>query len=530
MIIPAPDLLRRVAAVDREGYAIAACLLVDSRGSTPQSAGAIMFVDELGRMYGTIGGGCIEADVRRRAIPMIERRQSAILKFRLDGDYGWDDGLICGGSIEVAVAPVASADVLEQIAEDVEKGRATRFKLDVCSDEAREQITLHIPPRPRLYIAGAGHIGQATARLAVALDFDVTVFDDRPDLLARFNPPLHTVCGPIAARLAEAPMNHHTFCLIVTRGHRHDAQALAAVLSRETEAETPYYIGMIGSRRKVAVTYEELESRGIPRARLESVCAPVGLPIGSQTVEEIAVSIAAQLVQNRAALYSDEGWRHANMVERVSLPASSDPTERSPIGVLLAAGQSRRMGRTKQILPVPGDAGGRCLVAAAFDAIARACSEMIVVVAHDAEAVIGALGAKDFHIAPAPQEADMFESILTGLREAVRIEAAAPVLLHLADHPRVGEKTLAALREAMRTNADRAIMPVFREQGGHPVLIPAPLVHLILDQESQLRSGGLREFWLANPERCMRLPVDDPSIVLDIDLPHDYRDLLQGAK
>jgi len=529
MSIPPPDLLRRVAAASREGYGAVACLIVGHRGSTPQSAGALMFVDELGRLSGTIGGGCIEADVRRRAMPMIERKQSAILKFRLDGDYGWDDGLICGGTIEVAVAPAPSPETLEEIAAAIEQRRATRLDLDVRGDGNHERITLRIPSRPRLYIAGAGHIGQATARLAVALDFDVTIFDDRPDLLARFTEPLRTVCGPIAQRLSQAAIDRSTYCLIVTRGHRHDAQALAAVLERAEPGDEPQYIGMIGSRRKVAVTYDELESRGIARERLNAICAPVGLPIGSQTVEEIAISIAAQLVQVRAQGHTKEGVRRRDLIERVAMATTNTPVGPALIGVLLAAGQSRRMGQTKQTLPLPDDPQQRTLAAAAFDAIAPQCSQMVVVVAHEAPAVRAALGGRSFAEVASTMGAEMFESILVGLRQATRIDPAAPVLLHLADHPRVNDATLAAILQASQSHPDRAIMPTFDGKGGHPVLIPASLVPAILDHGAAGESGGLRKFWAAHPQRCLRLPVDDASVLLDIDSPHDYRDRLQGA-
>ncbi len=462
-------------------------------------------------------------------MPMIASRQSAILKFRLDGDYGWDDGLICGGTIEVAVAPAPPAATLEAIASAIEQRQTTRLDLDLCSGGMHERITLHIPSRPRLYIAGAGHIGQATARLAIELDFDVTIFDDRPDLLARFAEPLRTVCGPIAQRLAEAEIDRQTYCLIVTRGHRHDAQALAAVLERIEPGQEPQYIGMIGSRRKVAVTYEELESRGIARERLDAVCAPVGLSIGSQTVAEIAISIAAQLVQVRAAAHVKEGVRRGDAIERVMMPAVEASANRAPIGILLAAGQSRRMGRTKQTLPLPDDPAGRSLAAAAFDAIAPVCRQTIVVVAHDAAMVLAALGERRFVAATSPQGAEMFESVLVGLREALRTDPSAPVLLHLADHPRVSKETLVAILNASRIHPDAAIMPTFDGKGGHPVLVPPSLVSAVIEYGLAKPSGGLREFWAANPQRCLRLAVDDSTVLFDIDTPHDYRNRVGGA-
>jgi len=523
-----PELLRRIAALAREGTAAALCLVADERGSTPQGAGAVMFIDDLGRIHGTIGGGCIEAEVRRLAMPLISARRSAMLRFRLDGDYGWDDGLICGGTIQVAVAPAPAPETLEQIASDIELNRPATLEIDVNSDAGRERISLHLPARVRLLIAGAGHIGQAVARLAAALDFDVAVLDDRADLLERLAPAVRIVCGPIARRLADTPMNPHTFCVIVTRGHRHDAQALAAVLDRRAEGEAPGYVGMIGSRRKVALTFEELEERGIPRDRLDSVRAPIGLPIGAETVEEIALSIAAQLVEARAALR--EGTTHGGrgLIRRRLLPPHAGHSAR-PIGLLLAAGAGRRMGCTKQTLPFPGDPKARALVAAAFDAIAPACCAMIVVLAHDADAVSQCLGQRACRTMRVPEGAAMCESIFAGLREATRIDPAAPILLHLADHPHVSASVLDEIVRAAPLRPDTAIIPTFEGHGGHPVLIPASLVPTILEDQAAWRSGGLRDFWAAHPDRCVRLPVSDASILVDVDTPADYQSLLQGV-
>lgn len=528
MSAPPPELLRRVAALARDGTASALCLIVDERGSTPQGAGAVMFIDDFGRVHGTIGGGCIEAEVRRLAMPLISSRRSAMLRFRLDGDYGWDDGLICGGTIQVAVAPAPAPEVLERIAADIELNRPATLEIDVNSDAGRERISLHLPARVRLLIAGAGHIGQAVARLAAALDFDVAVFDDRADLLERLAPPARCVCGPISRRLADTPMSPQTFCVIVTRGHRHDAQALAAVLDRPANAAPPGYVGMIGSRRKVALTFEELEERGIPRDRLESVCAPIGLPIGAETVEEIALSITAQLVAARAAQRSGRRPHGLALIERRILPCETKPAA-CPIGLLLAAGAGRRMGCTKQTLPLPGDSMGRTLVAAAFDAIAPACRAMIIVVSHDADAVSQCLRQRACRTIRVREGAAMCESVSAGLREATRIDPAAPVLLHLADHPHVSAAVLEEIVRAAPLRPDTALIPTFDGRGGHPVLIPASLIPAILEDQAAWRSGGLRQFWAAHPDRCVRLPVSDASILVDVDTPADYQGLLQGV-
>jgi xanthine dehydrogenase accessory factor len=511
MTEPLPNLLRSVAAAQRNGRTVAACLIVTARGSTPQPAGALMFLDDTGRLFGTIGGGCLEAEVRRRGMTLLSDRRSELFCFRLDSDYGWDDGLICGGTVELAVAPAPPPDCLEELALAVEQGRAARLELQVQTETVCERVALSIPPRAHLYIAGAGHIGCAVARHAIALDFEVTIFDDRPDLLARAPHSVRTRSGPIARQLAQAGIDQNTYCLIVTRGHRHDQQALAAILERQ---ESPRYIGMIGSRRKVKVTFDDLEARGIPRQRLAAVHAPVGLPIGAQSVEEIAISIAAQLVQVRAA--SDAPML---TVERCSLPP---PDTCQPVGILLAAGKGQRMGCTKQLLPLPSDPQNRALVAAAFDAVARSCGHMVVVVAHDADAVLGALAGRSFTAVHAPHGAEMSESLRAGLRAAATIDQCAPVLLHLADHPCVGQRTLDAIFSASQANPHLAIRPTHGGRGGHPVLIPPAVRDSIL--ESTLEEG-LRAWWRFHPATFTDLPVDDPSMLTDVDFPEDYLSL-----
>jgi xanthine dehydrogenase accessory factor len=292
---PLPDLLRRAAALQREGRRVIACLLVNARGSTPQSAGALMLVDDAAEILGTIGGGCVEAELRQRAFRMLGDNETGLLTFKLDHDYGWDDGLICGGTLTLAIAPPPDADELDKIIGAIEERRPTSFDLRFDTDEGPAVCTYHIPPRPRLYIAGAGHIAQATAFSALRLDFEVTMFDDRHDLLEKLAPAgARKVAGDIAENLTARPIDDQTFCVIVTRGHRHDAQALAAVVNRGAA-----YVGMIGSRRKVKLTFDELMERGVPADELEKVHAPIGLDIGAVSVEEIAIAIAAQLVQVR---------------------------------------------------------------------------------------------------------------------------------------------------------------------------------------------------------------------------------------
>lgn len=292
---PLGTLLRRALALSESGRDYRVCLVVRSRGSTPQSPGALMLVDDALNTFGTIGGGCVEAEVRRQAFELLTRRETALVKFKLDHDYGWDDGLICGGTLELAISlPPAAAQLADAIAR-VERRAPAELSFEVTAASGPATFTLSLPPRERLLIAGAGHVGQALARLAINLEFDVTLIDDRADLLERWTPPgAASVAGDIAHALRNADINPHTYCVIVTRGHKHDEQALHAVLSRGAR-----YVGMIGSRRKVKLIFDDLRALGVPDHELAKVFAPIGLGIGAITVEEIAISIAAQLVEVR---------------------------------------------------------------------------------------------------------------------------------------------------------------------------------------------------------------------------------------
>jgi xanthine dehydrogenase accessory factor len=309
------DLLARAAALKRDGRRVIACLLVKARGSTPQSAGALMLVDDAANTWGTVGGGCVEAEIRRQAMELLESNSSGLLRFKLDHDYGWDDGLICGGTIEMAVAPLPPPEVLDRVVDDIRHRRATSIDFTVQLETGDQRFTLDLPPRERLYVAGAGHVGQALARLALPLEFDVTLFDDREDLLRKFAPAgCASIAGDIAESLKSAPFDDRTFAVIVTRGHRHDEQALAASVNRGAA-----YVGMIGSRRKVKLIVDDLAALGVSAAELQKVHAPIGLGIGAVTVEEIAISIVAELIQVRRTA-------HASPVRCQGEPNSQAPS------------------------------------------------------------------------------------------------------------------------------------------------------------------------------------------------------------
>ena len=323
---------------------MAMTLLVETRGSTPQKAGAAMLVFPDGSQQGTLGGGCVEAEVKRRALALLLDGQPELLTFQLDSDYGWDDGLICGGRMRMLVDPLrAGAEVsyYEELARRIDLGRGcteavvleseadglpalSRFLFDregTCVTGPRGMAPslallaglrpLAQRPRPyvdegvsylphlargKLLVVGGGHVGQKVADLAADVHFDVTVVDDREEYVteARFPKAIRRIAGRIDEVLPALDVDEDTFCIIVTRGHNHDEEALFHLVRKPSR-----YLGMIGSRRKIKMIFDDLRREGIEESHLTRVHAPLGLEIGSQTVPEIAISIVAELIACR---------------------------------------------------------------------------------------------------------------------------------------------------------------------------------------------------------------------------------------
>ena len=342
------DIIPSLLVALEQGQTIAYCRLVETRGSTPQKAGATMLVFADGAQVGTLGGGCVEAEVKRRAIAQLADGKAIVSTFQLDSDYGWDDGLICGGRMQVLIQPVAGdavrayfqqlgwlidlgVGVTEAVVFDSEASGLSAPIIYLFDAEGRCVSALHgspdpatlpsvvleqlkplanrprpyagrgvaylpVLPRCRLVIVGGGHVGKAVADLAVDLDFDVWVVDDREEYVRedRFPRVQRRIHGHIESVLPSLEVTPDTFCLIVTRGHSHDERALYHLADRGAR-----YVGLIGSRRKLKLIFDDLRQEGISAEALRRVYAPVGLDIGSQTVPEIAVAICAELVSLR---------------------------------------------------------------------------------------------------------------------------------------------------------------------------------------------------------------------------------------
>jgi xanthine dehydrogenase accessory factor len=249
------QIYEEVLRLKRQGRTSAIATIVECKGSSPQKQGAKMLVRDDGSLLGTLGGGCLEADVRQAALMAMKDGQPVTLPFELTEREG---GLVCGGTVLVYIEPV----LLE----------------------------------PLLIILGAGHVGRALTKLARFTGFRVSVIDDREEYANRDNIPDATdlFVRDFEKAFDGTDVGKDVFIVVATRGHNHDLDAVRAAL--KTAAG---YVGLLGSRRKKALLFKALQEGGFDQKDIDRVIIPVGMDIGSTTPEEISVSIMAQIIERR---------------------------------------------------------------------------------------------------------------------------------------------------------------------------------------------------------------------------------------
>jgi xanthine dehydrogenase accessory factor len=333
-----------LAGAARNDEPVALGIISGVKGSSPQKVGAKALFYEDGRIKGTLGGGCLEAEIQQRAVKTLRTGKAESFELLLDHDFGWDDGLICGGKVFGLILPNAQKAGEKFWTELAERKRARSWgvtedfsikarrqsleaggqKLERAQRQKRSQSLVTsaatewlydetVTPPCVLWIAGAGHIAQAVAPLAVRLDFAVTIFDDRPALANhQYFPQEVSLQAEVWEKLLKMPLpNAPSFALIVTRGHRHDALVL-----RDWIHKPFLFLGMIGSSRKSRTIFEHFTEEKIATPEeLKRVVCPVGIKIRSQSVEEIAVSIMAQFIEKRAELVSEKQISPAAKIE-----------------------------------------------------------------------------------------------------------------------------------------------------------------------------------------------------------------------
>lgn len=332
--------------------------IIDTIGSAPQVPGASALFSEEGLIEGTLGGGLLEFDAQKKALQVLKKKTSLISEFSLQEDIHAEGGAICGGEVKILIdaSPEVHRDAFhnlsqslnerqpgvlatfiskfsegrvsllrywieraEKIQIDLEidhslfqeevkdtltegKPKLLKIKEEISPEKAEERLFFLEPifPLPQLVIAGAGHIGQVVANLGSLLNFEVTVIDDRAEFAnkERFPGADHVIVDEIGKSVQDFPISPDTYLVIVTRGHRCDADALRECINSDVA-----YIGMIGSRRKIKLMRKEFLDQGWATPdQFDRVYAPIGTDIQSKTVEEIAISIAAQLVLVRSQI------------------------------------------------------------------------------------------------------------------------------------------------------------------------------------------------------------------------------------
>ncbi len=256
------DIFEQIVRLRSQGFKGALATIIRRLGSTPRKDHAKMLIYEDGSTFGSIGGGCTEAEVWQVARKVMDSGRGELLKFELTEKDAENEGLVCGGTVEIFVEPIL--------------------------------------PDAKLIIMGAGHVGQAIAEAAQVVGFQIAVLDDRQSFAnrERFPTAQEVIVDSFAKSLKQTAVTDNSFILIVTRGHGHDQIALEKAIGSNAR-----YVGLLGSRRKIQIIVENLVRKGCSRKAFAKLYAPIGIEIGSETPEEIAISVLAELIAIRKGVH-----------------------------------------------------------------------------------------------------------------------------------------------------------------------------------------------------------------------------------
>ena len=331
-----PSILAECARLSAGGGEGALATVARRSGSLPMSATAKMLVTTGGARLGTVGGGCLEAEITERALEVATVRRPAISEHTLNSELAGDYGLSCGGTAVMFIEPVYADDALSHVYAACIAALSKGDRAIVVTEAAWENgprkavfdggriigsaspamqgvalsfdrhselpalagriLAEPLVGKPRLVVFGGGHVGARVAEAAAFAGWRVTVVDDRTEFAdpARHRAAESTVTCAYHDLPPTLGIDADTYVVVATRGHQHDAVVVEQLARMDTR-----YLGMLGSRRKVALTWKLLEEQGISRTRLDQIHAPVGLSIGADTPEEIAISVVAELVATR---------------------------------------------------------------------------------------------------------------------------------------------------------------------------------------------------------------------------------------
>jgi xanthine/CO dehydrogenase XdhC/CoxF family maturation factor/CTP:molybdopterin cytidylyltransferase MocA len=531
---------------------LAIATIVKTKGSTPQVQGTSAIISKEGLMQGTLGGGILEADAQKRASVAIQEKDSQLYEFDLDAVINSDDTGPCGGKAVILIDanPEKSLNVFRDIEKSLGNrrpgilttliGRLKNEKADIkrywiekdvmnltglypelsgyekliqkCMDE-KETVYLPVDnilyfenvsetslflepilPVPMLIIAGAGHVGQAVARLGSLLDFEITVVDDRPEYCNRERIPKadHYIVGDIGKAIQNISKTPDTYIVIVTRDHRNDADALKECITSEAA-----YIGMMGSKRKVRLIREKFLEEGLAvPSQFDRIHAPIGLEIGSQTVHEIAVSICAQLIMVR---------RQKQKKKKKAVISC----------VILAAGKSSRMGQPKLLLRY----GETTMIDTVIrEALQSEANHIVIVLGSEKDNISKHIRDypliitenSEFHLG-------MLSSVQCGFRALP--ENTDAVLILLGDQPMIPASVINDVINAYRQTEKGIIIAAHNGKRGHPILFDIKYKQEVEQLDSD---RSLHDLTRKYPDDIYETEVDTPVILRDIDTIDDY--------
>ncbi len=526
---------------------LAIATIIETRGSTPQIPGTSALIVGGSVCKGTLGGGVLEAEAQKKSQLATQKDKSLLFEYDMDADVAAAEGALCGGKATVLIdgQPEKHKTVFEEIKRSVDNKisgilvtviqkladrvaierywcpEGSKFPTPLSEDilapsEAKRMLAEKktrviqslsdrivcfepIAPKLQLVIAGAGHIGQALARLGNLLDFETTVIDDRKDFAnpERFPDVAQILVKDIYQALSNHTITPNTYIVLVTRGHKHDADALKACIGSEAG-----YIGMIGSRRKIKQMRKEFIGKGWSTPeQFDRVHAPIGIEISSTTIQEIAISIAAQLIQVRN---QNQNTPHIT-------------------AIVLAAGESNRMKEQKLLLTYRD----KPMIRTIIDTIAQSkIEEMVVVLGADRDKIEQVLSDSAVTICiNEDYKNGMLSSIQTGLKYLPDHSDAC--MIFLGDQPMITPEIINAIIDAYSKTQKGIVLPVFEKRRGHPVLINRKYRSHIDSIDPKV---GLRDLIWKFPDDIAEVFMEDEGIIRDIDTREDYNYELNRIK
>lgn len=522
-------------------------LILEKHGSAPQVPGASAIFTADGIIAGTLGGGVLEFEASRRADKILGSSTSLLFSYEFNADISNSDGAICGGRVLVLLDSGYRKDskIFGNIEASLKKGisgvlvtRIERGAGDMVSLHrewnpvdsvtsliqadggalTEEELKLSLEkrisklvekedalyfieplhPSPELVIVGAGHIGRALAHLGSLLDFSTTVIDDRPDFAnsIRFPGAERIIVDDIAKAVKGLQVTGDTYIVIMTTGHRDDSRAL-----RECIGSGAAYVGMIGSKRKISLVREEFIRKGwATPEQFDRVHAPIGLPIPSKTIQEIAISIAAELIVARKK-------------------ANDNRTITNTWSVILAAGESRRMKEQKLLMKYGASSIIETVVQKNLDS--KVNGVMVVLGAGHEEIAAKIKCYRAGTILNREYTKGMFSSVKKGIASLPQDADAA--VISLGDQPMIHSRIINDLIDLKTGSSKSIILPVYKGRRGHPVLIGRKYFNEIARMPE---NATLRDVISSHPYDVAELQVESDNILRDIDTREQYNNEL----